>query len=392
MDEVREWSTRHIVINSGVDNHVDKLSKHPHIQEAAQLIKAGEVVAFPTETVYGLGASALSNQAVEKIYKAKGRPSDNPLIVHVASVEQLAGVVDNLSHYAHLCIKYFWPGPLTLVLPKGEKVCTAVTAGLSTVAVRMPEHPVAKALILAAELPIAAPSANSSGRPSPTEAKHVLEDLMGKIPVVIDGGATGVGVESTVLDLTGDQPCILRPGSITKDQLEKVIGEVTIDPALTRSMYSVEADHPVDADIGIQPKSPGMKYKHYAPQGELWLVQHKGKQKHQHISVSDYDNGEAESAFQRLIDTHRSKGKQVGILVTAAEAQVYNSDFTYIYSDDSAEEKQLAALAQHLYSGLRAMDEQKIDIILMKTVTDDGLGLAIMNRLLKASSGRMVTI
>jgi L-threonylcarbamoyladenylate synthase len=256
------------------------------LQEAAALLRAGEAVAFPTETVYGLGANALDANAVDKIFRAKGRPSDNPLIVHIAhrkEVDKLAQVVPPLAERA---MAHFWPGPLTVILPCTAIVPMNVTAGLDTVGIRMPDHVIAQQLIDAAGVPIAAPSANSSGRPSPTTAAHVLEDLTGKIAGVVDGGASGVGVESTVVDFTGPVPMILRPGGVTREMLEEVLGDVRIDPSLEQG-------------VG-QPKSPGMKYTHYAPHGEMSLV----------------DGPQAVAVMQGLVHKAHESGRKVGVLTT----------------------------------------------------------------------------
>lgn len=232
---------------------------HPEaelLKEGAEWLRAGELVAFPTETVYGLGANALDASACAKIFEAKGRPQDNPLIVHVWNRDMANSLVKSWTPAAELCVKHFWPGPLTLILPKTALIPDIVTAGLVNAAIRMPSHPVALGLIEAAGFPIAAPSANLSGKPSPTRGSHVWRDMKGKIPLILDAGACQVGLESTVLDMSGDIPTILRPGGITKEQLEEVLGEVRVDT-------------PTENQI---PKAPGMKYRHYAPQGELILV------------------------------------------------------------------------------------------------------------------------
>ncbi|MFW6603057.1 L-threonylcarbamoyladenylate synthase, partial [Listeria monocytogenes] len=229
-------------------------------QEAAKLLRSGECVAFPTETVYGLGADATNQAAVQKIYEAKGRPSDNPLIVHIARREQMDPFVASYPVKAIQLMEKFWPGPLTVILPlKKDSLATNVSAGLSTVGVRMPEHPVSLALIDAANIPVAAPSANRSGKPSPTTASHVIEDLDGKIAGIIDGGATGVGLESTVIDCSLDIPVILRPGGVTKEQIEQIIGPVDI---ATNNTKETE-----------KPKAPGMKYTHYAPKAPVYLIE-----------------------------------------------------------------------------------------------------------------------
>ena len=231
------------------------------LDQAAEVLRSGGLVAFPTETVYGLGANALDEEAVKSIYRAKGRPSDNPLIVHIADTAAVKDLTDSIPGTAQALMDAFWPGPLTLVMPRSSLVPDIVTAGLDTVAVRMPSHPIASALIKKAGVPVAAPSANSSGRPSPTLARHVIEDMMGKIDVIIDGGNAEVGVESTVLDITVDPPVILRPGGVTLEQLRHVLGNVISDQT------------PGISDMAGTPKSPGMKYRHYSPKATMLLIQ-----------------------------------------------------------------------------------------------------------------------
>ena len=228
--------------------------------KAAEIWKKGGLVAFPTETVYGLGGNGLDKEASRKIYAAKGRPSDNPLILHIAAKEQVEALVSKVSDAGRLLMESFWPGPLTLIFPKAECVPLETTGGLNTVAIRMPNHPIAQALLKKSGLPIAAPSANVSGRPSPTLADHVIEDMDGRIDMIVDGGEVGIGVESTIVDVTGEIPTILRPGYITEEMLRNVVGEVDVDPAVAGS---------VSAEI--KPKAPGMKYRHYAPKAPMGL-------------------------------------------------------------------------------------------------------------------------
>jgi L-threonylcarbamoyladenylate synthase len=341
--------TNHWIVDN--NQHINKNSNE--IKEAALWIKKGELVALPTETVYGLGANALSDEAVQKIFIAKGRPSDNPLIVHISRKEQLLRLVSHIPDSANLLINAFWPGPLTIIFPKGEEVSTVVTAGLDTVAVRMPSHPVAQALIEAANVPIAAPSANRSGKPSPTSATHVLADLRGKIAGVVDGGPTAEGVESTVIDCTTTPPILYRPGGVTREQLEAVLGPIRIDPALLGT--------------DEQPKSPGMKYTHYAPEGELTLV-------------------ENQAAIQTFVDKWREKQFKVGIMATDEHKQDYDADV--ILSVGSRND--LAEVAHNLYHVLRQFDEQKVDVIIGETFPREGIGVAIMNRLEKAAGGRII--
>jgi L-threonylcarbamoyladenylate synthase len=326
------------------------------IAQAAALLQEGEVVAFPTETVYGLGANAFDTAAVDKIFAAKGRPSDNPLIVHIAhrsDVDKLARLVPE---GAVKCMERFWPGPLTLVLPARDDVPKNVTAGLDTVGIRMPDHVTALALIDRAGVPLAAPSANRSGRPSPTLAEHVLEDLSGRIAGVVDGGAAGVGVESTVLDFSGAAPMILRPGGVTREMLQEVIGEVHVDPVLT-------------SGVGT-PKSPGVKYTHYAPQGEMWLVAGKRDQQ----------------VIQELVDQHRRDGRRVGVLTTDERAGIYEADVVI----SCGRRLELETVAQGLYDAIRRFDHAGADVIFAEVFPEQGVGLAIMNRLRKAASHRVI--
>lgn len=345
-----------------VDKNVEDFQTCAQIVDAARLLRDGEVVAFPTETVYGLGANALSDQAVEKIYLAKGRPSDNPLIVHIAETAQLETVVRQVSEQAKALMDAFWPGPLTLILPKTQKVAGLVTAGLDTVGVRMPDHPLALALIRRAGLPIAAPSANRSGRPSPTTAEHVRVDLEGRIPCIVDGGSTGVGVESTVIDMTAAPPMILRPGGVTVERIEAVIGEVTIDPSFLGS-----------ADT---PRSPGMKYTHYAPEGEMWLV--------------EGDQTKVRGRMQELLAEAKRHGRKTGVLTTMESAGFWEQLREADVVVSCGSESDLASVAQHLYAALRTFDDLQTDFIAAEAFSRKGLGLAIMNRLEKAAGGRIV--
>ncbi|ART78272.1 threonylcarbamoyl-AMP synthase [Sutcliffiella horikoshii] len=341
-----------------VDKEEPLKHSYPQIMEAAGLLKENEVVAFPTETVYGLGANALSDQAVLKIFEAKGRPSDNPLIVHISKLEQLTELVDNVPESAHKLMEAFWPGPLTLVLPKKEGVSQYVTAGLETLAVRMPDHAVARALIETSGLPLAAPSANLSGKPSPTTAKHVEEDLIHRIAGIVDGGATGVGLESTVVDCTAETPMILRPGGVTKEELEKVVGKVDVDPAL----FSQVELH--------KPKSPGMKYTHYAPIAPVYLVE-----------------GSA-SFMEQTIKGAQLKGHKVGLLATDNTiAQIQTTEITAISCGTNND---LATVASKLYDGLRTFNATDVDVIFSETFPRTGVGAAIMNRLEKAAGHKFI--
>ncbi|MBC6976225.1 threonylcarbamoyl-AMP synthase [Bacillus sp. Xin] len=337
-----------------VDNVVEIKKDYPQLQEAARLLRENEAIAFPTETVYGLGANAMNDEAIAKIFEAKGRPSDNPLIVHIGAKSQLGEIVREITPVAEVLMKHFWPGPLTIILPKKNGISEKVTAGLDTVGVRMPDHPVALALIEAANVPVAAPSANRSGRPSPTLAHHVYEDLNGKIAGIVDGGATGVGVESTVVDCTSEVPTILRPGGITKEQLEEVIGTVSLDPALK--------------DEKEKPKAPGMKYTHYAPKAPLSIVE-----------------GSREF-IQQLVDKKKEEGYTVGVLTTEEYQHVYKADVVLscgVRSD-------LASVATKLYDVLRTFDASKVDVIFSESFPNEGIGNAIMNRLTKAAGHHII--
>jgi L-threonylcarbamoyladenylate synthase len=338
-----------------VDKYVDNLENNPQVVDAANFLRDNEVVALPTETVYGLGGNAESDLAVGKIFAAKGRPSDNPLIIHIAEKKQLSTFVTEVPDKAEVLMDAFWPGPLTIIFKKKEGVLAeTATAGLSTVAVRMPDHPVALALLKSCGLPIAAPSANSSGKPSPTKAQHVMDDLNGKIAGVIDGGATGIGVESTVIDCTEAIPVILRPGGVTKEQLEAVLGEVRVDAALT--------------DEAARPKAPGMKYQHYAPNAPLFMVSGTTK------------------FLQRLIEEKRMEGLRVGVLTTEEQADVYEADVALA----CGKRADLETVAAALYDTLRRFNLEKVDVIYSEIFPNEGVGNAIMNRLQKAAGNKLI--
>ncbi len=340
------------------ENHIDKEA----IQQAAGILINGGLVAFPTETVYGLGANALSETAVRRIYEAKGRPSDNPLIVHIAHREDVDRYATGISEKARELMAYFWPGPLTLIFKRRDNISDFITGGLDTVAIRLPENAVARALIAAADLPIAAPSANRSGRPSPTRAKHVIEDLDGRVEAIIDGGKALIGLESTVVDMTGEQPVILRPGSVTQKMLESIIGTVIVDPALT---------HAATDEI---PKSPGMKYKHYAPKGQLMVV--KGNRE----AAVDY--------ICNLAEILKTDGQSVAVIATKEDAPYYvGLKVAVIGSKDDPRE-----VASNLFKVLRQMDEEGIAHIFTRDFSHEDIGTATMNRLMKAAGNKCVTV
>ncbi|TGA99744.1 threonylcarbamoyl-AMP synthase [Sporolactobacillus shoreae] len=338
-----------------VDPEAADLENDPQIKAAAKCLSDGEIVAFPTETVYGLGGNAKFNDSVRKIYEAKGRPSDNPLIVHIATMEQVREICTEINPLAKKLMDTFWPGPLTIILPSRGEVSDAMTAGLSTVSVRMPSHPVARALILASGLPIAAPSANTSGHPSPTQADHVLHDLYGKIAGIVDGGETGVGVESTVIDATTTPMTILRPGGISREQLEEVIGPVADDPGLTRPDQA--------------PKAPGMKYKHYAPEATMYLVP-AGK-----------------TRIQELVAHEKNSDRRVGVLTTEENKKDFPQADVVLTCGRRSEPE---SVAHNLFAVLRNFDSQDVDVIYSETFAETGIGQAIMNRLSKAAAGRVI--
>lgn len=338
-------------------------------EQAAEILRRGGLVAFPTETVYGLGGNALDPEASRRIYAAKGRPSDNPLIVHVADTETVELLAEEVPEKARRLMEAFWPGPLTIILKAGSMIPRETTGGLSTVALRMPDHPVALAMIRAAKLPIAAPSANTSGRPSPTKAEHVAEDLNGRVDMIIDGGDVGIGVESTIVDLTGEMPQILRPGYITKAMLERVLGEVRIDPAIARIN---EGQVPAGNE---PPKAPGMKYRHYAPKAPLTLVQG--------------TETAVEGKLKELALKARSQGLRVGV-ICADEAQLEPyADVVYHVGGRQDHVEQ----AKKIYDVLRQCDADRLDVIYADDFgleLDPDLGYAVQNRLMKAAGGRIL--
>lgn len=330
------------------------------LRQAGEILKQGGLVAFPTETVYGLGGDALNPDSSCKIYAAKGRPSDNPLIVHIADMAALEPIVAEVTEEAVKITEAFWPGPLTIILPKSDKVPLETTGGLNTVAVRMPSHPVARKLIEYSGGYVAAPSANTSGKPSPTIAKYVIEDMSGKIDMIIDGGDVGIGLESTIIDLTVTPPQILRPGYITEAMLEEVLGKVDIDKTILSN------------DSGQAPKAPGMKYRHYAPQGELTIVTGNQEQ------VTAYVNEQT--------CRYQAQGCKVGIIGSTEALEHYHADV--VKNVGSREDE--AAIAKNLYRILREFDDEKVDIIFSESFESSGMGQAIMNRLLKAAGHKVV--
>lgn len=338
---------------------------------AAMSLKHGELVAFPTETVYGLGGDALNDTAAKRIYEAKGRPSDNPLIVHISKVSDMEALAYP-NDKARILAESFWPGPLTIILPKKDIVPYGTTGGLDTVALRMPAHPVALSLIRQSGVYVAAPSANTSGRPSPTKAGHVVEDLTGKIEYIVDGGAVGIGIESTIIDLSIEIPTILRPGYITKEMLEGVIGSVRIDPALEK---------PLD---GFKPKAPGMKYTHYAPKGELTLVENT------EILTTDNIDMPVVNMIKELTREKKDEGYRVGIMAASESVEQYENVADVLICVGKRHEQ--GTVASGLYAALREFDEAKVDYIYAESFRGDGLSYAIMNRLLKAAGHRVIKV
>ena len=337
------------------------------IKEAGDVIRHGGLVAFPTETVYGLGADGMDEKASAKIYAAKGRPSDNPLILHISDIDMLDRIVAEIPDNAKVLMDKFWPGPMTLIFKKKPEVPYGTTGGLETVAVRFPSHRVAVELIRQAGTPIAAPSANTSGRPSPTIAAHVIEDMDGKIDMILDGGQVGIGIESTIIDVTQDIPMILRPGYITKAMVEAVVGAVTVDKVVeAKSIKEIGGDY--------APKAPGMKYKHYAPKAELTMF---------------------EGNIDKVVQVIRQKtvedeadGERVGIIATDESKHLYTNGKVVSIGSRNDED----SIARGLYRILRDFDDIGVDVIYSETFYNDDLGQAIMNRLIKAAGYKIVNV
>lgn len=330
--------------------------------EAGAILKQGGLVAFPTETVYGLGADALNEAAAAKTYEAKGRPSDNPLIVHIARIEDLRVITEQVPALTYKIADRFWPGPLTMILKKSDAVPYGTTGGLDTVAVRMPDHAAARALILAGGGFVSAPSANTSGRPSPTEAAHVEEDLTGKIDMILDGGMVEIGLESTILDMTVSPPMILRPGAITREMLMELVGTIDTDKAI------------LHADSEEAPKAPGMKYRHYAPKAKLTVVE-----------------GSIEAVVEeinRLTAASLAKGCRIGIIGTEETIGRYCAGEV----KNIGTRKNENTIAASLYGILREFDELGVDYIYSEAFAEDGIGSAVMNRLMKAAGHHVIRV
>lgn len=336
------------------------------LTEAGEIIRNGGLVAFPTETVYGLGGDALNKESSRKIYQAKGRPSDNPLIIHIADMEHLEKIVSEIPESAVKLSKAFWPGPLTLIMKKSDNVPRETTGGLDTVAVRMPSHKIARRFIEKSGGYVAAPSANLSGKPSPTSAKYVAQDMMGRIDMIIDAEGVEIGLESTIVDLTSDVPMILRPGFITQHMLSKVVGEVDMDVTL------------IDSTSSQAPKAPGMKYRHYAPKGELVIVE-----------------GEPENIVRYIneqTNLHMEKGEKTGVIGTADYIGGYHADS--IKNAGNADKP--LEVSNRLYTFLREFDDEDVEYIYSESFgnsfSDEGFGQAVMNRLLKAAGHKIIKV
>lgn len=341
----------------------DKQQNQKIYEQAAEILRSGGLVAFPTETVYGLGANALDIEASAKIYSAKGRPSDNPLIVHIADVKDLENLSCDVTEQARLLADKFWPGPLTMILKKQPLVPMSVTGGLQTVAIRFPSHPVAAELIKTSGLYIAAPSANISGKPSPTRGEHVIHDMQGRIDMIIVDDTVDIGVESTIVDLSEEVPTILRPGYITKEMLEDVLGEVRIDPAIMGTLKE-----------NIAPKAPGMKYKHYAPEADLVIVE-----------------GREDLVIEKINELTKEKealGYKVGIMTTEEDKTSYSCGIVKAVGSKDNE----VSVAHNLYAALRDFDKIGVQYIYSESFSTENVGQAVMNRLIKAAGHTIIKV
>ncbi|MBP3327036.1 MAG: threonylcarbamoyl-AMP synthase [Coprococcus sp.] len=331
-------------------------------QAAAEILKQGGLVAFPTETVYGLGGDALKADAAGKIYNAKGRPSDNPLIVHIAETDSVYQLAADVPEQAKKLMEAFWPGPLTIIFKKKKIVPDTTTGGLDTVAVRMPSHPAALKLIKDSGVYIAAPSANLSGRPSPTTAAHVMQDMQGRIDMILDGGAVGIGIESTIVDVTGDRPTILRPGFISAQMIKDILGDVTIDPAIACM------------DKNLRPKAPGMKYTHYAPKGQLTIV--------------EGSREKVAGEIERLVAEKKKAGYKTAVLADTDNVGLYSCENVF----DAGSKKNEITVSAGLYAILRSCDDIGADYIYSESFEECDMGYAIMNRLIKAAGHRVIHV
>ena len=358
---MKEYKTEIIKIDESLisDKNIDSLKQHPALEKAAELLQKGELVAFPTETVYGLGADATRLEAIKKIYQAKGRPQDNPLIVHIADLQELDKLVKgDLNLPAEKLIKAFWPGPLTIVVDKKEPIPAATTAGLDSVAIRMPAHPLTRAIIEKTGLPIAAPSANKSGAPSPTRAAHVYADLQGRLPLILDGGPARVGLESTVVDVRKERVRILRPGGVSREEIREVIGDY---------LYEAQgADEGLENSSTVErPLSPGMKYRHYSPQTPLYII-------------------EDEDFLEGLL--HSNLQENTALVLSDEWASKYQSSLKGIKVINMGPRKRPDLIAAGIFQLLRYLDTLSLDRAYIEAIPENGIGEAIMNRIRKASS------
>lgn len=333
------------------------------LEEIAQVIKNKGLVAFPTETVYGLGANALDEDAVTKIFLAKGRPQDNPLIVHISDLEEIRPLVKNIPEVAKMLMEKFWPGPMTIILEKTSLIPDVTSAGLKSIGIRMPKSIIARAIIKAAGVPIAAPSANISGRPSPTDIERCIEDLKGKIEYIVGGEVSEVGLESTIIDCTVTPPCVLRPGGITLEMLRKIDKDIYIDKAIMRK-----------PEKDFKPKAPGMKYRHYAPKAAVKIV-----------------SGELQKTIAKInemVQTYIDEGKKVGIMATEETKDRYKGAVVISLGSRS----NLNSIGKNLFETLRAFDDNNVDIILSEAFEEIGFGIAIMNRLKKSAGFNIINV
>lgn len=361
-DRVKRISKKEIYMKTEIVKIDEEQIDQEAIARAGEILKRGGLVAFPTETVYGLGGDALNENSSRLIYAAKGRPSDNPLIVHITNMEALKKIVTEIPPAARKLAERYWPGPLTMIFHKSSAVPLATTGGLDTVAVRMTSHKTARAMIDAAGGYIAAPSANRSGRPSPTVARYVIEDLDGLVDMIIDGGEVNIGLESTIIDLTGEVPTILRPGYVTQDMLTETLGLVDVDRTI------------LDANSRQAPKAPGMKYRHYAPKGNLSIVEGEPER------VVSYIN-ERISALQK-------EGRKTGVIATDETVARYHGDD--IKSVGSRRDEEV--IARHLFRILREFDDDNVEVMFTESFETAGIGQAIMNRLLKAAGHQVIQV
>jgi L-threonylcarbamoyladenylate synthase len=333
------------------------------IKEAGEVIKKGGLVTFPTETVYGLGANALDKEAVKKIFIAKGRPQDNPLIVHVADFEGIKPLVTDIPEIAEKLMKKFWPGPMTIILNKSDLIPEVTSAGLKTIGIRMPSNIICRELIRASGLPIAAPSANISGRPSPTDVERCIEDLNGRVDYILGGGKCDVGVESTIIDCTENPPCVLRPGGITLEMLHEIDKNIYIDPVVLKKP---EGD--------FRPKAPGMKYRHYAPKAEVKIIQGDMKKTIEKIN--------------EMVQNYIGENKIVGIMATDETIHEYNCEII----ESLGSRKDMKEVARNLFETLRSLDDMHVDVILSEAFEENGVGVAVMNRLKKSAGFNIIRV